>query len=181
MGFLEEPASSLRLTPLGIMATEINEGHPILMTQAYAQGLMKGLSGEMILSLLTVFMQEGGEPGEIPKELRDIIRNIECIAKENERLETKRAPRDSYWRLNTSWVEPMWLWLNGSTMEQICMDYGCYEGNFTRFLSKVVNLLEELRSLATLSKDTEMLEVLRGMEQLVMRDTAVCDSLYLRL
>ena len=181
MGFLEEPASSLRLTPLGIMATEINEGHPILMTQAYAQGLMKGLSGEMILSLLTVFMQEGGEPGEIPKELRDIIRSIECIAKENERLETKRAPRDSYWRLNTSWVEPMWLWLNGSTMEQICMDYGCYEGNFTRFLSKVVNLLEELRSLATLSKDTEMLEVLRGMEQLVMRDTAVCDSLYLRL
>lgn len=180
MGFLEEPAADLRLTPLGVMATEVNEGHPILMTQAYAQGLMKGLSGEMILALLTVFMEEKGQQTEVPRELCDVVRRIEVMAVENERLETKRAPKN-YWTLSTSWVEPVWQWLNGSTLEQICADYGCYAGNFTRLLSKVVNLLEELRALATLSKDTEMLEVLRGMETRVMRDTAVCDSLYLRL
>lgn len=186
MGFLEEPVTDLRLTSLGTMATEINEGHPILMTQAYSQGLLKELSAEMILAVLTAFLQEGKEmPSlqslDVPQEVIHALENIQRTASENQRFELKHPPRNSYWELNTAWVEPVWLWLQGATLHQLCMDYDCYEGNFTRLLSKVGNLLEELRSLATLAKDTEMLEKMRGVEEKVMRDMAVCDSLYLRL
>jgi superfamily II RNA helicase len=183
MGFLEEPVEDLRLTPLGIMATEINEGHAILMSQLYSRGLLKDLSAEMILAVLTAFMEEKGVGGtpDVPPEITKVLGQIQQIAKENERLESKRPPRDSYWQLSTSWVEPVWLWLQGATLQEICRDYDCYEGNFMRLLSKVANLLEELRSIATLAKDTEMLEKMRGIETKVMRDMSVCDSLYLRL
>ena len=186
MGFLEEPVTDLRLTPLGIMATEINEGHAILMSQAYQQGLFKDLSAEMILAVLTAFIQEGKEmPAletlDVPKEVTSAVRSIQVISAENQRVELKRAPRNSYWELNTAWIEPVWRWLNNSSLQELCMDYDCYEGNFLRLLSKVANILEELRSLATLAKDTEMLEKMRGAELNVMRDMAVCDSLYLRL
>jgi hypothetical protein len=50
-----------------------------------------------------------------------------------------------------------------------------------RLLSKAANILEEWRSLATLSKDTEMLEKMRGLEAKLARDLAAGDSLYLRL
>jgi superfamily II RNA helicase len=187
MGFLEEPVKELRLTSLGTMATEINEGHPILMTQAYTQGLFKDLSAEMILTVVTAFGEEGGKEMphmntlDVPREVIQVLESIEQNAKENQRLEVKYSPKNSYWELNTTWVEPIWRWLQGVTLQNICSDYDCYEGNFLRLLSKVGNLLEELRSLATLAKDTDMLEKMRGVETHLMRDMAVCDSLYLRL
>ena len=75
----------------------------------------------------------------------------------------------------------MWRWLQDATVQEICADYEIYEGNLMRLLSKAANILEEWRSLATLSKDTEMLEKMRGLEAKLTRDLAAGDSLYLRL
>ena len=193
MGFLEKPIQELPvLTPLGVMATEVNEGHAILMTKAYSKGILKNLSAENIIALLVAFAQEGDN--EMPavnslnvsSELKSALWAVNDIVGECQILEDSvgapRAPRDSYWQLNTTWIEPIWRWLEeGATVQDLCADYGFYEGNLMRLLSKAVNLLEELRSLATLALDTEMLERLRGLETRIMRDVAVCDSLYLRI
>ena len=192
MGFLEEPAESLKLTPLGILATEVNEGHAVLMAQTYQRGLLNQLGAEEILAVLMAFTEESGKEMptvdslDIPKPMAAALRAIRAIGGENEKLEQKmgapRPPRDSYWELNTTWVEPIWRWLHeGATVQDICAEYECYEGNLMRLLAKCSNLLEEWRSLATLSKDTEMLEKMRGLEVSITRGTAVCDSLYLRL
>jgi len=191
MGFLEEPVESLKLTPLGTMATEVNEGHAILMAQAYQKGILKNLAPEEILAVLVGFAEESGrempavDSLRVSKPVIIALWNIHDLAMDNQQLENKmgapRAPRDSYWELNTTWVEPVWRWLQGATTQELCTDYECYEGNLVRLLSKVVNLLEEWRSLATLAKDTEMLEKMRGLETTIMRDLAFSDSLYLRL
>jgi superfamily II RNA helicase len=185
MGLLEE---SLKLTPLGIMATEINEGHPILMAQTYQQGLLTNLKSDEILAVLVAFAEESGkempsiESLDVPQAVTTALQSICRIAAYNQRLEgSVRAPRDSYWELTTTWVEPVWRWLQGATIQELCGDYDCYEGNLLRLLSKVVNLLEEWRSLATLSNDTEMLEKMRDLELTIMRDFWGGDSLYLRL
>ena len=78
-------------------------------------------------------------------------------------------------------MEPVWRWLGGLTAAELCADYGLYEGNLMRVLLKMVNLLEEWRSLATLAEDVDELEKLRGLETRLLRDVAVCDSLYLRI
>ena len=189
MGLLEMPATTLKLTALGTMATEVNEGHQILMAQAYKMGFLKDLTAEEVITVLAAFIQEGGDmPAlaglRIPTHVTDALWKMHDLAEDNQRLEKNVGaprPRDSFWELNTTWVEAVWRWLEGSTAQELCVDYSCYEGNLMRMLMKMVNILDEWRSLATLSTDTEMLEKMRGLEGKLMAGVAVCDSLYLRL
>lgn len=190
----ELDSSSLKLTELGTMATEINEGHPILIPLAYSRGLLKGLTGQEILTVLAAFLEEGGgdagcavtlEGSVLSEPCKKVLRGIEDIAAECEKEEAAvgalRAPRDSYWQLNLMWVDPIARWLDGASLVDLAAEYGVYEGNVLRVLLKMVNLLEELRSIATLASDVDLLEVLRGMEDCVLREMAVSDSLYLRI
>jgi len=187
MGLLK----GMELTPLGIMATEVNEGHAVLMAQAYEQGLLSRLRPEEILAVLMAFTEESGRDMppvnslDVPRPVIDALWDIHRMGEENQELERSvgapRPPRDSYWELNTTWVEPVWRWLEGATIQQLCTDYECYEGNLMRLLAKCGNLLEEWRSLATLAADTEMLEKMRGIEAAITRGAGAADSLYLRL
>jgi superfamily II RNA helicase len=188
MGFLEKPVGTLTLTPLGTMATEVNEGHAILMTQAYSKGLLKGFTGDEIVAVLATFMQEGGDmPAvdglQIPRKCIDVLWAIHRIGEDNTRLEkgVGAVTKDGFWSINTTWVEPVWRWLNGATAQELCKDYDCYEGNLMRVLMKMANIIEEWRSLATLASDTEMLDTVRYYEQRLLNGIAVCDSLYLRI
>ena len=181
----------VELTPLGIMATEVNEGHAVLMAQAYQQGLLSRLGPEEILAVLMAFTEESGRDMppvnslDVPRPVIDALWDIHRMGEENQGLERSvgapRPPRDSYWELNTTWVEPVWRWLQGAPIQQLCTDYECYEGNLMRLLAKCGNLLEEWRSLATLAADTEMLEKMRGIETAITRGAGAADSLYLRL
>jgi superfamily II RNA helicase len=187
MGLLE----GLKLTPLGIMATEVNEGHAVLMAQTYQRGLLSRLGPEEIIAVLMAFTEESGRemPSvnslDVPPPVTDALWAIHRLGEENQRLERSvsapRPPRDSYWELNTTWVEPVWRWLQGATVQELCADYDCYEGNLMRILAKGGNLLEEWRSLATLAADTEMLEKMRGLEAAITRGAGAADSLYLHL
>jgi superfamily II RNA helicase len=97
------------------------------------------------------------------------------------RVGTVAIVKDGFWSLNTTWIEPVWRWLQGASAQELCADYEFYEGNLMRTLMKMVNIVEEWRSLATLASDTEMLETMRGVEQRLLNGIAVCDSLYLRI
>jgi superfamily II RNA helicase len=180
------------------MATEVNEGHEIMMPLLYSRGAFKGLSADEVLTVLAGFLGEGeGGPHPeglaVPAAVKDVFAVAAKATREAEAVEVEVgaaiAPQAGYWAINTSWVEPVWRWLGCSgtggaepaTAAELCADYGFYEGNLMRVLLKMVNLLEELRSMATLAADVEMLERMRGAELRLMRDVAVCDSLYLRI
>ena len=203
LGFLaggaEAPAATLpppfQLTSLGVMATEVNEGHEIMMPLLYSRGAFKGLSADEVITVLAGFLGEGeGGPHPeglaVPAAVKDVFLTADRTGRRAEALEVELgaaiAPQAGYWAVNTSWVEPVWRWLGGggaepATAAELCADYEFYEGNLMRVLLKMVNLLEELRSMATLAADVEMLERMRGAELRLMRDVAVCDSLYLRI
>jgi superfamily II RNA helicase len=197
MGLLEEPVvegEPLRLTALGTAATEVNEGHPVLMTLAYHRGVFKGLPVEQVVACLAAFLGEGGADApvlgalSVPEEILTTLQSVERIAAECETAEVSaqaaRAPRDDYWQLNTTWVEPVWSWMaqEADTVE-LCARHGFYEGNLMRTLLKMANLVEELRSIATLAADVDMLETLRECEKVLVRGVAASasDSLYLRV
>jgi len=181
MGLLDQGA----LTPLGTAATEINEGHPILMSKLFQSGALKGFTAEETLAVLAAFIEgDGVAPNElgIPKRCIDALYGIAEIATDCCRLERGLVVSpDSYWTLGTKWIEPVWRWLDGVEMSALCRDYEVFEGNFMKTLMTMGNLLEEWRSLATLATDTDTLEGLRGIEQKLLRGVAVCDSLYLRI
>jgi superfamily II RNA helicase len=56
-----------------------------------------------------------------------------------------------------------------------------FEGNLIRLLTKLQALLEEWRILATLSKNTEILNNLAGADDLLRIGFASSESLYLNL
>ena len=193
MGLLEKPVlrarEGLKLTALGVMATEINEGHSVLMAQLYRSGLMALEAPDVIICCLAGFIAEGKpeqtpiEQLDVPKQVMDALRFVESKAQENEAIETQAGGRtkEGYWTLSTTWVEPVWRWLGGASLQELCQDYETYEGNMIRIFMKMANLLEEWRSLATFCEHAEMLEKMRGFEQVILRDIAVCSSLYITL
>jgi superfamily II RNA helicase len=184
MGLLD---ASGALTTLGTAATEVNEGHPILMSKLYSRGVMRNLNPNEILTVLSVFLEgDAGSPDQIqiPKACIDILYEIDGIAKECCAIERqcRVVSPDTYWDLSTKWVEPIWRWLTEDvSVATLCAEYEVFEGNFMRSLLKLASLLEEWRSLATLANDVEILDRLRDVEQHLLRGVAVCDSLYLRI
>ena len=191
MGLIHTPVtrSDLKLTALGVMATEINEGHSVLMAQFYRSGLMELEAPDVILCCLASFIAEGKPEQtpiaqlDVPKPVVDAIRFIEAKAVENQDIEARAGGRakEGYWSVSTTWVEPVWRWLGGATLQELCQDYETYEGNMIRIFMKLANLLEEWRSLAGYCEHAEMLEKLREVEKLILRDVAVCSSLYISL
>jgi superfamily II RNA helicase len=119
----------------------------------------------------------------VPKPVADALRFVEGKAQANQAIEAQAGGRakEGYWALSTTWVEPVWRWLGGATLQELCRDYDTYEGNMIRIFMKMSNLLEEWRSLATFCEHAEMLEKLRAFEQIILRDVAVSNSLYITL
>jgi hypothetical protein len=190
LGFIKEG----EVTPLGTMASEINEGHAILEPLYYTTGqTLKGLKGpEEILTVLACFLGEGGQTDSnylnlaVPYSIKEVLMELKRMSVKCRELEdtihvTVPIGKGAYWELGFQWVEPVWRWLQRTPLSEIIADYGIFEGNFMRILSKLMNLLEEWRTLATLSKDTEMLEMLEEAELLIKAGMASNESLYLRL
>jgi len=81
--------------------------------------------------------------------------------------------------LGTTWIGPMWDWMEGMTTGEICAKYGVYEGNLTRSVMKLYNMLEEWRSMATFCEHAEILDKFRDAHTLILTPAIVQDSLYL--
>ena len=66
-------------------------------------------------------------------------------------------------------------------MAVICQEYGIFEGNFTRAILKMNNLLDEWSSLATFCQRPEQIESIVEIKSRLVRDIVLPDSLYLRI
>jgi superfamily II RNA helicase len=177
------------LTIKGILATEVNEGHQILMTELYIRGLLENLNGNDIVTILACF-QEEKETEESPllsglnisQNVRDVLINIHDIAKHYTELEDKIGyPVQDYWKVSTQMIEPMRRWIEGENASLICRDYGLFEGNFIRAVMKMANMLDELLAMATYCQHTDKIETIMEVRQRIVRDIVIQDSLYLRL
>lgn len=189
-GYLDESGA---LTALGLAATEVNEGQQILMTQLYEQkSLWSSMTAAELLSTLCCFLEEDKEQVTIeglgaPAAVKDAIRFVAAEGRQKESAEAALGapypPKESYWTVSVGWVDPIYSWLSDPdcTIFQLCETYGFYSGNFVRMVMKVGNLLEEWRSLATLDKNVECLEKLRGIEATLFRGITMGESLYLKI
>lgn len=197
-GFLKDTAGKAEeltrdsLTDKGILATEINEGHPLFMTELYTKNHCDGLSAAEIVCVLAGFLQEGGdnetyqkiETLKVSSGVKEALYTISDIALSFAAKEVSAGiytGKCDTWGLNTYWIEPIWRWLDGADASVLCMDYGLFEGNLQRTILKVVSLVEEWNVLATYLKDIKMLETMRGIEATLKHGIATTDSLYLRL
>ena len=185
-GFIENQT----LTKKGILATECNEGHTLLTAEFYFRELHKNLSGVELLSAMACLINEKEtddtpslESMSVSKEVKEVLYDLDKITKDILSLESRKGvcSRESYWTLTTTWIEPIWRWLNGENASQICADYGLFEGNFVRAVLRVANMADEWTAMATFCEDVELLEKLKDVRTNLVRDIIIPDSLYLHL
>ena len=179
------------LTPLGIAATECNEANPLLIAKLYRSGLLKSCKIEEIVGVLAslVVDREAQEKSTNPSELSLSPHVCATLMKMDDWSQTGVAidqdflvlSPSSYWCLTTMWTDIVTKWLGGATAKALCEEYEIFPGNFMRGLLKVNNVVQEWISICTLHADVEQLATLDGIQERLMRDIVIPESLYLRL
>jgi superfamily II RNA helicase len=193
-GYLEKAAPTLTLK--GMMATEVNEGNPLLLTELFLSRVAHELPAPALASLLSVFLEANEkevmpapERLAIPEEVRRGLYAVDEQAYKFIQLEKAMGCAEGegasdFWTLTTQWAEPVYRWLteaDTTTLGTLCETYGLFEGNFVRGLLKIANLLDEWVSLATLCEHTDQVEKIAALRPLLVRGAVMTDSLYLHL
>jgi superfamily II RNA helicase len=191
-GFLAG-AGTGSLTPLGTAATEVNEGHPLLMPMLAESGRVAGFGAEELACVLAAFIREGGGSGSgdddptladsgLSAAAMDTLYWLDEQVRVMQRDEDRAGVRDgpaNFWQLSALWVCVTARYIAGAGLTEIASEFGLFEGNVQRGLLRVANLLEEWAAVCELRADLAGLEQVRGLR--FLRDDIVVDSLYLRL
>ena len=183
------------LTLKGILATEINEGHQILMTELYVRELCHNLSGDELVCVLACFTENKDKDVYYdPNVSLSVLKTLEHIEKITEEcMKLEKSVKDDYWNISVQMIEPISRWMSMSSSakaeesdirdssSQICSDYELFEGNFIRTIMKISNMLNEWLSMATYCQHTDQIQKILDVQQRLIRDVVISDSLYLRL
>lgn len=161
------------LTQKGILASEIHEAHPILLTEVYMRKLLHTETANTIVKTLSCFLEDVDiEERLVSTSLIEQIRQIGVNMNKTEIIKTD-------WSVTDYWHEVVDEWLNGN--DYVCEKYDVEHGNFVRAMLKLANIVREWVNIATLQQDTEMVEKMNGIEQKLVRGFVIPDSLYLRI
>jgi hypothetical protein len=171
-GFMEND----QLTPKGILASEIHEGHPLLMSHAFYNKILHDKSAEEIVKCLSVFLEDVRTEETIQKcdfhlQLNNYVREFS----DAEILKSDLA----YWNLTSYWYDAVDSWMKGEDF--VCEQLGIEQGNFVRAMLKLSNIVDEWVNLSTISQDVEMVEKMNNVKNLIVRSFVIPDSLYLRI
>ncbi len=192
IGFLREngfiQSDSLHLTLKGTLATEVNEGHPILLTEFYVSSLWKGMTDEEWVMFLSAFLEQREEEGEEINKMsgslamKERLYWLDDTARAYEESEQKWCgERSVNWTCSTQWMEPMRDWLRGSSSSEICQIYGFFEGNFYRSLLKLINVINEVMSMAIYCEHVDVVDQMVHISEQMRRSHWTGESLYLQL
>jgi superfamily II RNA helicase len=184
---LEFMNGTKQLTVKGVNATEINEGNALLMATMYDTGAFASLNQKQILLVLTCFMEKEEKEAttlssiQVDDSVKQQLYNGESYCKVIEKVEQKHKISFSEWRLNYEFIHILQDLINDVSVGTVCETYGIMEGNLTRFLLKLLNIVDELKNIATLNSDVMLLEKLENVQAYDFYKIAIAESLYLRI
>ena len=187
-GYVDYKDGKFSLTDVGHLSSECNEGHSFLLTEymiyLHASAISQ-YSLQDILSTLAIFLGEDKElvRASVNGTVAEHIAYIHSKAKKGNDLETGLGiVYTGYWNLNEEWIEPMQSWLSGEhSVSSLAHTYELFEGAVQKAILKLAAILEELQALATLHSSVELLKFLEDGRNMILRDTILAESLYLRI
>lgn len=171
-GFLKEG----KLTQKGILASEVHEGHVILMPHIYVNKLLHNETAENITIHLSVFLQPIRTEEKIIAS--NFLVNLQQDAEEMREHEVIQSPND-FWELTSYWEDVVKDWINGN--DHVCEKYEVDYGNFVKAILKLSNIIDEWVNMATIVQDVEMIEKMKDIKSKLVRSFVVPNSLYLQI
>ena len=171
-GYLEKDG----LTQKGLLACQIHEGHPLLMSHLFHEQKLHTLLTNELVCALSMFLETLDEESQSLTDSNVIWAHQ--IAKRMSDVEIEKSTPD-YWAVNQSWFEIVNGWMNGN--DHVCEEFGIEYGNFVRGILKLANIVDEWVNMATQSQDVEMIEKCKDIRTTLVRGFVIPDSLYLRI
>ena len=175
------------LTSKGVNATEVNEANSLILSYAYEEKMFTSLEQKDILMVLCCFLESDSKENitlqtvNIKENIYSILLGCEKYCKLVEALEHKYKISFHSWKLNYEYIEMLGDLFKGLTIGEVCFNYSVMEGNLTRFLLKLVNVVDELKNIATLNRDISLLEKLENVQAYDFYKIAIPESLYLHI
>lgn len=175
---LEYMDNDRNLTQKGMNATEINEGNALLISELYEQKVFDVLNLQQILQLLSCFLEKETKE-HVGRSNVEFTKQAELYCKKIMEVEKQYKIPYHNWELNFEYIDMIKDLFNNMTIQDICTNYGLFEGNLTRFFLKLLNMIEELKSIAMLNKNIDLLEKLETIKETSIYTVVSPDSLYL--
>lgn len=189
--FVESMITKDNITVKGILAGQINDCNPLILTEMLINNFFNDMEPDEIAGLVSIFINDKNNE----KSLDNISENIPSIIINkinsiNNIIEKYiDAEKDigldmhlyDYWDLNYEYIDIGYLWASGSSFNDITesINETLYEGNFIRNILKLNNMISNIISLSHIYGNIEIIPKLEKIEQLLIRDIVNINSLYI--
>ena len=86
----------------------------------------------------------------------------------------------SDWNLYLSFIGPAYDWANGKSIYEIYASYeNIYEGTFIRNILRINNIVENIKNIASMINNSDLLKKLENLDSILIRDQVTTESLYI--
>ena len=175
----------------GIIASQINECHELIFTEAIYNGYFDNLSPEELVGVLSIFLTtkvEGCDEKasidsvDVSSNIKTSIHNIYHIRDSlSKDLISSRIYENADLELQIDMVEAVYEWAQGKDFNSIIGKYGLYSGNFVKDMVKLNNIVQDVVSMAKILDKIELQSLASQVENLIIRDNVNTESLYVKV
>lgn len=170
----------------GIITSEFNEANELLMTEILQRELIEDLKPIEIISILSIFCDDYDKENNffisdlvVNDKTKDTLTKINNI--HNELLDLTHKDNIHYKpEISLQFIDIVWLWVNEEIhFNKIIEDYQIFEGNFIKNMLKLQNIIIELQKVSEIIQNHNLINKLRNIDQLIIKDIVITKSLYL--
>ena len=83
--------------------------------------------------------------------------------------------------MKLGFVEVAYIWAKGGHIGDVYKICDIYEGNFVKGIMRINNVCEDLKNIAEILENHELLKKLEGIEEILIRDIVSVNSLYIEM
>lgn len=181
----------IQINKKGVIASQINECNPLLLTEMIISDIFDDLSAQEIVGLLALFINDVKTGEEITvkqvngtKNLHQKFHQIEKLIDtfiESEKYYYLEFYLKDYWKVNYEMVDLALEWAAGKSLGEVLIKTDMYEGNFVKNMLKIANIAQDLSCLFKIHGELEIIPKLNKIAELIVRDVVTINSLYLKM
>jgi superfamily II RNA helicase len=182
-----------KLTEKGVTATVIGEADELMMTEMIHEKMLEGMSLEEMVTSLAIFVDEIDKSSEekyiqdleIPSSVKSVYQRMKGVAEDFAQKESSvgiQIHEDEYYEktLNLDMLEPIWIWVNGGTIQELFQYTELHAGNFVRGVLRLNQLCDTFVKIMMQMGKLEMVKKMEGYQERLVKDFTQVISLYVK-
>lgn len=188
--------NSTHINIKGVIAGNINECNPIILTEMICEGYFDKLTLEEIIAVVSIFTEPIKSASRFDQnkitsfdgtpQIKSVVQKLLNMIREKQSDEDKEFGVGfgiTSWEISTDYIDIAYAWAKGESVKNVLeqlADLEEYEGNFVKNMLKVCNIINDIQCVCKMIGKIELLPILENTDALILRDIVTVTSLYLK-